>query len=104
MTLGFNHSIFIKSLIFFINYLTISFVKQEQFIHDIQIRKSLHETCKDLVSWEVRNQEFELRNHIFEKFQISFISYFDESSIAKLGIDNSVCKEIATTNSRLLLN
>ena len=90
ITLGFNHSIFIKSLIFFINYLSISFVKQEHIIHDIQIRKSLH--------------EFELRNHIFEKFQISFISYFDESSIAKLGIDNSVCKEIATTNSRLLLN
>ena len=104
MTLDFDHSISSKSLIFFINYLIIWFVKQEHIIHDIQIRKSLHETCKDLVSWKVRNQDFELRNHIFEKFQISFISYFDESSIAKLGIDNSVCKEIATTNSRLLLN
>ena len=63
-------------------------------IHDIQRRKSPHVIYKDLVSWVVRNQEFDLRNYIFFKFLIN---------IVKLIIDYAVCKRIAANYGQLLL-
>ena len=45
-----------------------------------------------------RNQELDLRNYVFFKFQISFALFFDEDNIAKLGIDHATCEKIAVTD------
>ena len=67
-------------------------------IHDIQRRKNQHVIYRDLVSWVARNQELDLRNYVFFRFPISFALFFDENNIVKLGIDHSVCEEIAATD------
>ena len=45
-----------------------------------------------------RNQELNLRNHVYQKFSISIVLFFDENNIVKLGIDHAVCEEIAATD------
>ena len=50
-----------------------------------------------------RNQELDLRNYVFKKFPISFALFIDEDNMVKLGIDHTVCEEIAATDGELLL-
>ena len=59
---------------------------------------------RDLVSWVARNQELDLRNYVFEKFLISFALFFDEDNIVKVGIDHTVCEEIAETETETQIN
>ena len=47
---------------------------------------------------EVLFWEFDLRNYVFKKFPISFVLFFDENNIVKLGIDYAVYEEIAATD------
>ena len=68
------------------------------FIHDIERRKNPYVIYRDLVSWVARNQELNLRNHVYQKFSISIVLFFDENNIVKLGIDHAVCEEIAATD------
>ena len=75
----------------------------QKLIYDIQRRKNPHVIYQDLVSWVAKNQELDLRNYIFLKFPISFALFFDEINIVKLGIDHTVCEEIAATDGSLLL-
>ena len=47
---------------------------------------------------EVLFWELDLRNYVFKKFPISFVLFFDENNIVKLGIDHAVYEEIAATD------
>ena len=38
------------------------------------------------------------RNQEVDQFSISFPLFFDENNIVKLGIDHTVCEEIAVTD------
>ena len=38
------------------------------------------------------------RNQEVDQFSVSFLLFFDENNIVKLGIDHAVCEEIAVTD------
>ena len=59
---------------------------QKKSIDDIQRRKSVHVTYRDLVSWVAGNQDLDLRIMFLKKFSIFFALFFDENNIVKLGI------------------